>query len=155
MSNVRPHKTMRNHTLALLSSALALFAGCSSDLPKPSPNDPLIGCWSGEDFQPVLQRKAGWFMNRRPEGIFTIEFAATERGVALPIQTEEGRWTHHDGTYTTVTTRISGNPVDSKDPQYTDVYEVKSVAGGVMTYYHAKTKLTFTSKKVPCERGAA
>lgn len=94
-------------------------------------------------------------MNRKADGTFTIEFAATERGVALPIQTEEGRWTHKDGTYTTMTLRVSGQAVDSKDPHYTDTYEIKAVADGVMTYYHPTMGITFRSRKVSCGRGAA
>lgn len=146
---------MPNHTPALILFALAALAACSSDLPKPDPNDPLVGCWSGEDFQPVFQRKAQWFMNRRADGTFVIEFSANERGVGLPVQTEEGKWNHKDGVYTTVTLRVSGRSVDSSDPQYTDSYQVKSVVDNLLTYYHPKMKLTFTSKKVACERSAA
>ena len=138
----------------LILTTLALTA-CSPDFPKPNPNDPLVGCWSGEDFQPVFQRKAKWFMNRRPDGSFSIEFAANERGVDLPIQVEEGKWNHKDGVYTTLTLRVAGRSVDAKDAQYTDTYEVKSVVDGLFTYYHPKMKLTFTSKKVACERSAA
>lgn len=146
---------MHRCKLALLSIALTTLAGCEPAFPRPSGNDPLVGCWSGEDFQPVLQRKAIWFMNRRPDGTFTIEFTATERGVLLPIQTEEGRWSHKDSTYTTLTLKVAGHQVDSNDPQYTDVYEVKSINDGVLTYYHAKMNLTFTSEKVECARSAA
>jgi hypothetical protein len=94
-------------------------------------------------------------MNRKPDGTFTIEFSATERGVELPIQIEEGKWSHKDGGYTTLTLRVAGNSIDPKDPQYTDTYEVKSIADGLFTYYHPKMKLAFTSKKVACERSAA
>lgn len=146
---------MHRCKLALRSIVLVALAGCEADFPRPSANDPLVGCWSGEDFQPVLQREAIWFMNRRPNGTFTIEFTTTERGDVLPIQTEEGRWSHKDSTYTTLTLKIAGHPVESKDPQYTDIYEVKSVSDRVFTYYHAKTNLTFTSKKVACVRRAA
>lgn len=145
---------MPRYLFVLFSSAMALLVGCVSDMPKPSLGDPLIGCWAGEDFQPVFQRRATWFMNRKADGTFTIEFAAIERGIALPIQIEEGRWSHHSGSYTTRTTKVGGNSVNVEDPQYTDTYEVQSVAEGVMTYYHPKVKMTFTSKKVSCERGA-
>lgn len=94
-------------------------------------------------------------MNRKPDGTFVIEFAANERGVDLPVQTEEGRWNHKDGVYTTLTLRVAGRAVDTSDPQYADSYEVKSVGDGLITYYHPKMKLTFTSKKVACERSAA
>lgn len=94
-------------------------------------------------------------MNRRADGTFSIEFAANERGVDLPVQSEEGKWHHKDGMCTTLTLRVAGNSVDTKDPQYTDTYEVKSLVGGLLTYYHPKMKLTFTSKKVACERSAA
>lgn len=146
---------MLHRTTALILLASVALAACSSDFPKPSPNDPLVGCWSGEDFQPVFQRKAKWFMNRKPDGTFVIEFAANERGVDLPVQTEEGRWNHKDGVYTTLTLRVAGRAVDTSDPQYADSYEVKSVGDGLITYYHPKMKLTFTSKKVACERSAA
>jgi hypothetical protein len=145
---------MYRYLFALFSSALALLAGCVSEMPKPSLDDPLIGCWAGEDFQPVFQRRAAWFMNRNAEGAFTIEFAALERGIALPVQKEEGRWSHKAGSYTTRTTTVGGHLVDPEDPQYTDTYEVQSLADGVMTYYHLKMKMTFTSKKVSCERSA-
>jgi hypothetical protein len=91
---------------------------------------------------------------RKADGAFTIEFAAIERGIALAVQTEEGHWSHKAGSYTTRTTKVGGQLVDPEDPQFTDTYEVKSVADGVMTYYHAKAKMTFTSKKVSCERSA-
>ncbi len=146
---------MQFRSPTLLVVATLAITACAPDLPKPNPSDLLVGCWSGEDFQPVFQRKAKWFMNRKPDGTFTIEFSATERGVELPIQIEEGKWNHKDGAYTTLTLRVAGNSIDPKDPQYTDTYEVKSIADGLFTYYHPKMKLTFTSKKVACERGAA
>jgi hypothetical protein len=142
------------YLIVIFSSVLALLTGCGSKIQRPSLDDPLIGCWAGEDFQPVFQRRAAWFMNRKADGAFTIEFAAIERGIALSVQTEEGHWHHQAGNYTTRTTKVGGRLVDPEDPQFTDTYEVKSVAGGVMTYYHAKVKITFTSKKVSCERGA-
>ena len=139
---------------ALILASLTLTA-CAPEFPKPNPSDPLVGCWSGEDFQLVFQRKAKWFMNRQSDGTFSIEFAANERGVDLPIQVEDGKWNHKDGMYTTLTLRVAGKSVDTKDPQYTDTYEVKSVVDGLFTYYHPKLKLTFTSKQVACERSAA
>ncbi|MDT8991386.1 hypothetical protein RQP54_10990 [Curvibacter sp. APW13] len=134
--------------------ALAVLAACSSEFPKPDPDDPLIGCWSGEDFQPVLQRKTKWFMNRRPDGTFSIEFGLNERGADQPVNTEEGKWNHKDGVYTTLTLRVAGTSVDTTDPQYTDSYEVKSVNDNQLTYYHPKMNLTFTSIKIACERNA-
>jgi hypothetical protein len=144
---------MQRYFFILFSLGLALLIGCSSDMPKPSFDDPLIGCWAGEDFQPVFQRRATWFMNRKGDGTFTIEFAAIERGIAQSIQSEEGRWSHQGSSYTTRTTKVGGNPVNIENPQYTDTYEVQSVAEGVMTYYHPIVRMTFTSMKVSCERG--
>ena len=72
-----------------------------------------------------------------------------------PIRSEEGRWTHSNGKYTTVTTRVAGEPVDTNDPQFTDEYIVESLAGDVMTCYHARLNLTFTSRKVSCFRSDA
>ena len=142
-------------TPTFLTLASIALGACTADLPKPNPSDPLVGCWAGEDFQPVFQRRAKWFMNRKSDGTFSIDFAANERGVDLPIQIEEGKWNHKDGMYTTLTLRVAGSSVDAKDPQYTDTYEVKSVVDGVFTYFHPKMKLTFSSKKVACERSAA
>lgn len=119
---------MSRYLVVFFLSVLAVLAGCVAEIQKPSLDDPLIGCWAGEDFQPVFQRRAAWFMNRKADGAFTIEFAAIERGIALPVQTEEGRWSHKAGTYATRTTKVGGRLVDPEDPQFTDIYEVKSVA---------------------------
>ena len=146
---------MRNRYAATFMSFLLLLISACASLPDASPpNDPLVGCWHGEDFQPVTQRKEEWLMNRKPDGSFLIKFTAVERGTPLSTQTEEGRWTHKNGKYTTVTTKIAGEAVDASDPQYTDTYEVKSIGDNAMTYYHPKMNLTFTSKKVACTRGA-
>src|SRR5204863_110263 len=122
------------------------MAGCA--FPKADLPDPLVGCWYGEDYQPVFQRKASWLMNRRADGTFIIEFRTIELGLRLPVQTEEGRWTHKDGKYTTFTTKVAGEEVDTSDLHYTDEYEVRSLNDIEMTYYHPGVKQTFTSKKV-------
>jgi hypothetical protein len=139
----------------VLSPVLILFAGCSPAPQTPLPTDPLLGCWAGEDFQPLFQRKATWFMNRKADGTFTIEFAITDDGVHRLIQKEEGRWSHKDGIYTTLTMSVADQPVDTSDPKYTDTYEIISLADGVMKYYHPRMNMSFTSSKVPCERSAA
>ena len=93
-------------------------------------------------------------MHRKADGTFTIEFTTIEQGATLPIQTEEGLWTHKDGIYITKTLKISGQSLDSKDSHYHDTYEIKAITNGVMTYHHPKMNITFTSKKVACERSA-
>ena len=45
--------------------------------------------------------------------------------------------------------------MNERDPQYTDTYIVKSLTDGVMTYYHTRMKVTFTSQKVSCFCGDA
>jgi hypothetical protein len=150
------HKTWEQQTVNhravffVLPFPLFVLAACSSSLQSETLNDPLVGCWQGEDFQPVLQKKAEWLMNRKPDGSFIIVFATLERG---PIQREEGRWTHKDGKYTTVTTKIEDKPIDVSDPQYTDIYEVKMLDANFMTYHSTRMNLTFTSKKVACTKG--
>ncbi len=144
---------MRNRGLlaAFICGASLHLAGCAPFGPQLRSNDPLVGCWYGEDYQPVFQRRAGWLMNRRADGTFTIEFRTVERGVSLPIQTEEGRWTHDNGQYTTFTTKVAGEEIDKTDPHYTDTYEVRSVNDVEMTYYHPGVKQTFRSKRVDCD----
>jgi hypothetical protein len=146
---------MRPFQLHAASLALFVLTACFAQSNTAQPLDPLVGCWSGEDYQPVLQRRATWFMNRKADGTFLIEFTAIERGRQLPIQIEEGTWSHKDGKYVVVTTKIDGVPVDQTDPHFTDEYVVGSVADGVMHYYHQKSKLTFTSRRVSCFRGDA
>ena len=143
---------LRQISTALIACVTLYFAGCASpNLIKQEPVDHLVGCWYGEDYQPVFQRKAGWLMNRKSDGTFTIEFRTVERGLHLPIQTEEGRWTYQNGKYTTATTNVAGESIDTSDPQYTDEYEVMSLSDTEMIYYHPGVKQTFVSKKVVCE----
>jgi hypothetical protein len=142
---------MRQRYVALLAASIPLLLAACAIAPETSSSvDPLVGCWYGEDFQPVLQRKVAWFMNRKADGTFTIEFRNVERGLQLSIQTEEGRWTHKDDKYTTVTTSVAGEPVDTADPHFTDTYVITSLTDGVMKYYQPKMNMTFTSKKVSC-----
>jgi hypothetical protein len=147
---------MHERLRALAVSMLLLVLSACASVPNVSVQiDPLVGCWYGEDFQPVLQRKAAWLMNRRADGSFTIEFATVGQGKQLRIQVEEGRWSHENDTYTTVTTKVGGESLDTIDPQFTDVYEITLLADGVMSYYHPKMKMAFTSKKVSCVRSDA
>jgi hypothetical protein len=136
---------------AIAFTSCSMFLGCSSVPIAPSSEEQLIGCWYGEDYQPLIQRYAGWLMNRKPDGRFTIEFRTIEKGVRLPIQMEEGHWTYRAGKYVTLTTRIAGEDVDTSNPQYTDEYEVKSINGSEMVYFHPGVNQTFKSRRVACD----
>jgi hypothetical protein len=141
-------------TAFLLLTAVASTA-CGPKLALPAVGDSLIGCWSGEDYQPVTQKRMVWFMQRRSDGTFTIEFTPTERGPSASSQTEEGIWTHANGKYTTITQRIAGRAVGTRDPHFTDEYDVSSQSDGTLRYQHRRAQVTFTSKKVPCDPSAA
>ena len=131
---------------------IGLLIGCASPtLLRPEIHDRLIGCWYGEEYQPVLQRRAGWLMNRKLNGTFTIEFRTLERGHQLPNQTEEGYWAYRDGKYITKTTKVAGEAIDTADPQYSDEYDIQSLSENEMTYYHSGVKQTFKSKRVSCD----
>ena len=138
--------------LAFFLSAFGITAECSSSQPGvPKNQDQLAGCWYGEDFQPVFQRRASWLMNRKPDGSFTIEFRSIEKDVQLPVQTEEGRWSYSAGKYITITTRVADEAVDPSDPKYTDEYQIKMVGDSEMVYFHSRAKQTFRSRRVVCD----
>jgi hypothetical protein len=141
---------MHSTTVVRVTLMIAVSIGLISCSTAPTPTTDraaLIGCWAGEDFQPALGQSAQWVMNRRANGTFSIEFKSSDGS----IQPEEGTWAQSGNGYTTVTTKIGGDPVDTNDPQFTDTYEVRSAAGGVMEYYHAKANIVFKARRVACE----
>ncbi|WP_440224820.1 hypothetical protein ACQQ2N_06170 [Dokdonella sp. MW10] len=109
----------------------------------------LTGCWLGEDFQPVLSQRAKWVMNRRADGTFSITFIPEDG----PVQREEGTWSQHGKSYTTVTTTIDGRPVDVQDPIFTDTYDTRWLDNDVMESHHKKANMVFKSRKMPCDGG--
>jgi hypothetical protein len=134
--------------LALLCTALA---SCSTTTKSEGQQSRLVGCWLGEDFQPVMGESAKWLMNRKPDGTFKIEFQSRDG----TVQREEGTWLDQGSNYTTVTLRIDGEPVDVNDTQFTDTYEIRSVTNGVMEYYHTRMNITFKAQKVECAKSDA
>ena len=80
-----------------------------------------------------------------------IKFRPATDGPTDSAQVEEGRWSYGNGQYTTVTTKVNGNPIDSDDPHFNDTYAVISVTDQSMTYGHAGHGITFTSNRVPCD----
>jgi hypothetical protein len=135
----------------LALAAGAILAGCAS-APRPVSAERLAGCWVGEDVQPVVRRKTAWRMERRPDGSFTVAFRPLE-GPPAPVQTEQGQWRWRDGLYTTITTQVDGRPVDVRNPNYTDTYEVRSLTDTDMSYVHTRLGAMFTAKRVRCEGG--
>lgn len=132
-----------------VAGSILLF-GCSSFSGQSKAREALLGCWYGEDLQANLERRVGWLIERKQDGTFTVEFRSLGEQ-HLPIQTEEGYWSLTGNTYTTITATVAGDKVDTSNPQYTDVYEIKSKKGGEMSYYHPGTKQAFTAKKVACD----
>lgn len=140
--------------LAFSVAIVIQLAACShvpstkaSSAPASSASE-FIGCWHGEDYQPVLRQSATWLMDRKQDGTFKIEFWSWSTSGSLGKQTELGRWTTKGNTYTTVTTEIDGEVI--KDP-YVDDYEVRSFDGTEMVYFHSRSGLIFKSKKVSCQ----
>ena len=138
-------------SISIFALAAAAISGCSTT-PTTSlePSRLLIGCWEGKDYQPVLGQSAKWLMQRRSDGTFDIEF----RAQGQPPQRETGRWRVEGTTYTTVTLTIDDEPVDVRDPQFTDVYQLKDLSANSMTYFHSKMNMTFQSIKVACPSDA-
>lgn len=134
-------------SISIVALAVAVVSGCSTTPAlNLEPRKLLIGCWEGKDFQPVLGQSAKWLMHRRSDGTFDIEF----RTEGQPPQRETGRWSVKDTTYTTITLTIDNEPVDIRDPQFTDVYQLKNLTAESMTYFHPKMNMTFQSVKVAC-----
>lgn len=106
-----------------------------------------VGCWYGEDFQPVFRQSASWLMNRQQDGTFHIDFWSWSSSGSLKKQTERGRWSLNKNIYTTITTEINGGVLQEN---YIDDYEIRSFDGMEMVYFHSKAKITFKSKKVSC-----
>lgn len=136
--------------LPFLAGSIFL-SGCASFPGQSKARDALVGCWYGEDTQANLEPRVDWLMNRKQDGTFTVEFRARESSQNLPIQTEEGYWWRNGDTYTTITTTVAGEKMDTSNPQYTDVYEIISKKNNEISYYHPETKQTFTAKKVSCD----
>ena len=138
-------------SLSLLVSII-LF-GCSTVTPSNSATpttQALEGKWFGEAFQPALNTKAKWLMNRRNDGTFHITFAKYDsKQKLISKQTEEGTWSYQAYLYATATTKIDGEVVDVKDESYQDLYEIEDFTDGVMKYRHFKSGQLFQSKRVP------
>lgn len=142
--------TARLALTAALGVQLAACSHVSSTRSSSGPSSPayeFVGCWHGEDFQPVLRQSASWLMNRKQDGTFQIDFWSWSSSGSLVKQTELGRWSGNGNTYTTVTTEINGESL--KEP-YIDEYEIRSFDGTEMVYVQTKAELTFRSKKVSC-----
>jgi hypothetical protein len=138
-------------SISIVALVGAALSGCSTTpTAQLEPSKLLIGCWEGKDFQPVLGQSARWLMQRRIDGTFDIEFKAQGQ----PPQRETGRWSVEGTTYTTVTLTIDKRPVDVRDPQFTDVYQLKDLSANSMTYFHPKMNMTFHSIKVACPSDA-
>jgi hypothetical protein len=135
----------------IFTLVITVISGCSTT-PAVSlePTKLLIGCWEGKDYQPVLGQSAKWLMQRRSDGTFDIEF----RAEGQPPQRETGKWSVEGKTYTTITLTIDNEPVNVRDPQFTDVYELKNLSAQSMTYFHPKMNVTFQSIKVACPSDA-
>lgn len=126
---------------------LAASAACTSVPDAPAnPGYALVGCWQGQDYQPLLGQKATWLMRREEGGAFEIEFRASGQ----TVQREAGRWRVDGETYTTLTMFVDDEPVDVLDPQFTDVYLLRDVTPTSMTYFHSGMNVTFQSNKVAC-----
>jgi hypothetical protein len=137
--------------LAIITLSIAIVVGCSTTSVVPlEPTKILVGCWEGKDFQPVFGASAKWLMQRRTDGTFDIEFKAPGK----PPQRETGRWSVEGRTYTTITLTIDNEPVDVRDPQFTDVYQLKDLSASSMTYFHPKMNMTFQSIKIACPSDA-
>lgn len=138
-------------SIAIVTLGVSALLGCTAGpVVVADPSKLLIGCWEGKDFQPVLGQTAQWMMQRRSDGSFEIEFRSTGRRP----QREAGKWKVEGNTYTTMTLTINGSPVDVRDPQFTDVYELRDLTADSMAYFHAKANVTFRSIKVACPGGA-
>ena len=149
-----------------------LISGCSHTPPTTGlDRSRLEGCWYGEDYQPAIQNRAGWLINRKADGTFSIEFRTVGSGSHIAtrtetdgtisieirmvgsgshivIQTESGHWAYSDGKYRVITSVIDGKAVE---PPHVDDYVLKSISDTQMTYYHVGKKITFTSKRVGCD----
>lgn len=110
-----------------------------------------VGCWYGEDFQPLFHRKVGWFMNRRSDGTFTIEFRELGTDDNLPFQTEAGPWRLVEGKYRTVTTHVDGTAVNLNVAHYWDEYEIVSVETNQISLLNVEMKREFSSTRVSCD----
>lgn len=139
---------MRNlQSLLVIALSVTVVSGCSTTPAiRLEPGKMLIGCWEGSSFQPFFQQSAKWLIQRRPNGTFDVVFSAQGR----PAQRETGRWRVEGMTYKTSTLTVNGIPVDSRDPQYTDTYELKDLSADSMTYFHTKANMTFQATKVAC-----
>jgi hypothetical protein len=140
------------NSLQTLSAAMlaAALGACSPPSTAPViPAHGLIGCWQGQDYQPVVGETSTWLMQRKQDGTFQIEFRTPSR----PAQHETGLWKVDGQIYTTVTMTINGKPVDLDDPQFTDAYLLREVAPVSMAYHHSRMNVTFRSTKVACPGG--
>ncbi|ANH68539.1 hypothetical protein [Mitsuaria sp. 7] len=138
-------------TFAATFIALIALSACTPKFPKPDPEDALVGCWSGEDFQPEYQRTVKSLINRSADGSFHIAFIVNEQDV---LKIEEGQWHRKDGIYTTLTQRVGGRPVDTRHALYTDVYDIQSLVDDVLTLRHQKADLSFVARRVACTAGS-
>ncbi len=132
--------------LALILFICVALVSCGKTKALDEQSSSLLGCWSGDDFQPVLGQTTMWLMERRSDGTFRVEFQPKDG----KLQIEEGTWRHKGSSYTTATSEINGKLVDASNPIYADEYEIKLLANGFMEYHHTRMKVNFKARKVEC-----
>ncbi len=135
--------------LSRLASILLVgvaLVSCTASTTPDERSGRLIGCWFGDDYQPVLRQSVPRLMEHKPDGTFKIEFRPKDR----KTQIEEGTYRDQGAKYTTVTRKIDGKSVDLNNQLYTGEYDIKLVANGFMEIYDTRLKVTFKARKVEC-----
>lgn len=134
---------MPTFRLACIATVSLFLGGCAIF----NPGYPLVGCWQGEGYQPMLKADSTWLMQRKANGTFAVEVALITPGRPARKVLETGTWYGTRASYTSVTETVDGRPLRPKQPH---VYRIDSFQDGQMTYLHFATGVGFSARKVSC-----
>lgn len=106
----------------------------------------LDGKWLG--IETGQERVRCWLESRRADGTYEITFLHTVPG-GMKRHHEEGFWLHSNGMYATITQKINGEQLKTKERQYREVYRVESLDDKHFAYVDIPTGTRFRASRVP------
>lgn len=135
-----------NVRLLLLVPVLVL-SSCATTSSIPMSH--VVGTWTGVSFQPHNSPyPIHWVSNTHADGTYEL-VTYEELPCGLRVYSREsGRWGISNGLETLVTASVNGNPVDSSEPYFQDVYEIISVSRDARKYRSITHGIEFESRRV-------
>jgi hypothetical protein len=129
--------------LAVLAIAALSSAYAAADPQVEITLESVSGCWQG-DGSPEFA--GSWTINQSAQGTFIKDIHFRDGS----NDRETGAWTLKGKLVTAITQSVEGESVDTKDPQYTDFFEIRSLTAKSMTFFDLKEGVSFTGARVEC-----